>query len=66
MLVLMRRKGETIRIGEHVKFTVLGVTGGQVRIGVQAPRHIIVDREEVYERRRAGKWTERKPARSDA
>lgn len=69
MLVLMRRKGETIRIGEDVTFTVIGIEGGQVRVGVKAPRHVIVDREEVHDRRKSGRWTERKPghpgARSD-
>lgn len=69
MLVLMRRKGETIRIGENVTFTVIGIGGGQVRVGVNAPRHVIIDREEVYHRRKSGRWTERKPgppvARSD-
>ena len=53
MLILMRRKGETIQIGEAVRVTVVSVEGGQVRIGVQAPRDIIVDREEIAERRRA-------------
>ena len=66
MLVLMRRTGETIRIGEDVTFTVIGITGGQVRVGVRAPRHVVVDREEVHERRRSGQWTVRKSRRPDA
>lgn len=66
MLVLMRRKGETIRIGEDVTFTVIGIGGGQVRVGIEAPRHVIVDREEVYERRKSGRWTERKLGRPGA
>lgn len=65
MLVLMRRRGEAIRVGDDVTFTVLGVMGGQVRVGVKAPRHIIVDRQEVYERRRSGKWSPHKPVRPD-
>lgn len=66
MLILMRRKGETIRIGEDITFTVLGLTAGQVRVGVRAPRHVIIDREEVRERRLSGRWTERKPGHPDA
>lgn len=52
MLILTRRTGESINIGEDVKITVLGVKGNEVRIGVAAPRHIEVHREEVYERRK--------------
>ncbi len=52
MLVLMRRGGESIRIGDSVTVTVLGIVGGGVRVGVTAPREIRVDREEVHERRR--------------
>ncbi len=54
MLALTRRCGETIRIGDTIIVTVLGVSGGSVRIGVEAPRDIPVDREEVYERKKAG------------
>lgn len=61
MLVLMRRKGETIRIGENITFTVLNVSRGQVSIGVKAPRHVLVDREEVHQRRVSGQWTRQKP-----
>jgi carbon storage regulator len=50
MLVLTRRKGETIRIGPHIVVTVLGVTGSHVRIGVEAPRDVEVHREEIFER----------------
>lgn len=61
MLVLMRRKGETIRVGEDITFTVLGISRGQVSVGVRAPRHIVVDREEVHQRRVSGSWTRQKP-----
>ena len=50
MLILTRRVGETVMIGEDVTVTVLGVKGNQVRIGVNAPREVAVHREEIFER----------------
>jgi carbon storage regulator len=50
MLILTRRIGENVRIGEDVVVTVLGVNGGQVRLGVTAPRDVEVHREEIFER----------------
>lgn len=50
MLILTRRVGETVMIGNDVTVTVLGVKGNQVRIGVNAPRDVAVHREEIFER----------------
>ena len=50
MLILTRRVGETLVIGDDVTITVLGVRGNQVRVGVNAPKDVAVHREEIYQR----------------
>ena len=52
MLILTRRPVETIYIGDEVTVTVLGVVGNQVRFGIEAPRHITIDRAEIHERKK--------------
>jgi carbon storage regulator len=50
MLILTRRVGESLKVGDDITITVLGVKGSQVRIGVNAPKDVSVHREEIYER----------------
>ncbi len=50
MLILTRRVGEAVMVGSDVTVTVLGVKGNQVRLGVNAPKHVAVHREEIFDR----------------
>jgi carbon storage regulator len=62
MLILTRRVGETVMIGDDVTITVLGVKGNQVRVGINAPKNVAVHREEIYERIKR----EQQPGRDEA
>ena len=62
MLILTRRVGETLMVGDDVSVTVLGVKGNQVRIGVNAPREVQVHREEIYQRIQLEKAAANEPA----
>ena len=55
MLILTRKVGETLMVGEDVTVTVMAVNGNQVRIGINAPKDVAVHREEIYERVQAEK-----------
>ena len=55
MLILTRYLGERVMIGGDVTLTILGVKANQVRVGINAPKHVAVHREEIYERIKAAK-----------
>lgn len=63
MLILTRRVGETLMIGDEVTVTVLGVKGNQVRVGVNAPKEVAVHREEIYDRIKKEQEAEAAPVR---
>lgn len=51
MLLLTRRAGETITIGDNIRVTIVAINGSQVRIGIAAPRDVVVDRQEIYDKK---------------
>ena len=65
MLILTRRPVETIYIGDEVTVTVLGVVGNQVRFGIEAPRHITIDRAEIHERKKRAALTNGNPGNAE-
>jgi len=65
MLILTRRPVETIYIGNEVTVTVLGVVGNQVRFGIEAPRHITIDRAEIHERKKRAALEGNPPSRDE-
>lgn len=65
MLILTRRVGETLMVGDDVSITVLGIKGSQVRVGVNAPKTISVHREEIYQRIQQEKEAEEQTEQSE-
>jgi len=66
MLILSRRPNESLRIGGNVVITVVGFSGNQIRLGITAPQNVVIDREEVHQRKMAESVTDISPVPSPA
>ncbi|WOJ93606.1 carbon storage regulator CsrA [Congregibacter variabilis] len=66
MLILTRKEGESLRLGDDITVTVVSVKGGNVRIGIDAPRNLAVHREEIYEKISEGEESAVKAPKTDA
>jgi carbon storage regulator len=66
MLILSRRPNESLRIGGNVVITVVGLSGNQIRLGISAPSNVVIDREEVHQRKMAEHVIDISPAPSPA
>ena len=66
MLILTRRTGETLRLGDDITLTILGIKGNTVRVGISAPRDVAVHREEVYLRIKEEEENENKAKNDDS
>ena len=66
MLVLTRKVGESIMIGDNIRVTIAEIVGNKARIGVQAPRDVTVDRQEIHERRNDPTLWQERPQRNGA
>ena len=64
MLILTRRIGETLKIGDDIQVTILGVKGNQVRVGIAAPKSVPVHRQEIYDRVQQSTGADQNPGRS--
>jgi carbon storage regulator len=64
MLILTRRIGESVMIGDDVKISVLGIKGNQIRLGISAPREVAVHREEIFQRIQSEQCPEHQPLES--
>lgn len=66
MLILTRKEGESLRLGDDITVTVVSVKGGNVRIGIDAPRDLAVHREEIYEKISEGEGAVQEASNADA
>ena len=65
MLILTRKIGETVNIGDDIEVSVIGVKGNQVRLGIHAPSHVAVNRQEIHERKKQNPQSTEPSAKTD-